>query len=94
MQNSPLLMRKPNEESRHGGITNAPPRRPRGQWSVVTGPCLPLVIGHFLIPGLAWAHGDNNLTAGSFLGPLLFVAVLAVALSMGRPVIRWLARRG
>jgi len=53
-----------------------------------------LVISHFLLPVLAWAHGDDNLTAGSFLGPLLLVAVLAVGLSMGRPVIRWLARRG
>ena len=52
------------------------------------------VIGYLLLPALAWAHGDENLTAGSFLGPLLFVAVLAVGLSIGRPVIRWLGRRG
>jgi hypothetical protein len=54
-----------------------------------------LVIGHLLlVPGLAWAHGDDNVTAASFLGPLILVAVLAAGLSIGRPLVRWLARRG
>jgi hypothetical protein len=52
-----------------------------------------LIIGHLFIPGSAWAHGDDDVTAVSFLGPLVLVAVLAAGLSIGRPVIRWLARR-
>jgi hypothetical protein len=51
------------------------------------------VIGHSLIPDVAWAHGDDDVTAVSFLGPLLLVAVLAIGLSLGRPLVRWLARR-
>jgi hypothetical protein len=53
-----------------------------------------LVIGHFLFPGSAWAHGDDDVTAASFLGPLILVAVLAAGLGLGRPLARWLARRG
>jgi len=93
MWNSLFRRRNPNDESRHGGITNAPPHRPRRQWSVVSGPWLSLILGHFLIPGLAWAHGDDNVTAVSFLGPLIFVAVLAAGLTIGRPLVRWLARQ-
>jgi hypothetical protein len=46
-----------------------------------------------LAPGLAWAHGDDDVTVVSFLGPLILVAVLAAGLSIGRPLIRWLAGR-
>lgn len=52
-----------------------------------------MVIGHFLFPGLAWAHGDDEVTAVSLLGPLILVAVLAAGLGIGRPLVRWLARR-
>jgi len=58
-----------------------------GRWSS-------LVIGFLLLPALAWAHGDDDVTALSFLGPLILVAVLAGGLSIGRPLVRWLARRG
>ena len=73
-----------NDQSRHGGMTNA--RRVLiGIWS--------LVIGHLLVPALAWAHGDDDVTALSLLGPLILVAVLAAGLGIGRPLVRWLARR-
>jgi hypothetical protein len=51
------------------------------------------VICHFLFPSLAWAHGDDDVTAVSFLGPLVLVAVVAAGVSIGRPLIRWLAGR-
>ncbi len=52
-----------------------------------------MVIGHLLVPALAWAHGDDDVTALSLLGPLILVAVLAAGLGIGRPLVRWLARR-
>lgn len=82
MWNRLLQSRNRND---HSPMTNAR-RILNGIWS--------LVISQLWLPAMAWAHGDDNLTAGSFLGPLLFVAVLAVGLRMGRPVIRWLVRRG
>jgi hypothetical protein len=53
-----------------------------------------LVIGHWLVPDVAWAHGDDNVTAVSFLGPLILVAVVAAGVAVGRPLVRWLARQG
>ncbi len=86
------LLRKGNPNDQRP-MTNAPLRRPRGQWSVVSGSWLSLVIGHLLVPALAWAHGDDDVTALSVLGPLILVAVLAAGLGIGRPLVRWLARR-
>jgi len=73
-----------NDQSRHGGMTNG--------WRVSIG-IWSLVIGHLLVPALAWAHGDDDVTALSLLGPLILVAVLAAGLGIGRPLVRWLARR-
>ncbi len=84
MWNKLLPDGNPNDQCPHGGMANA--RRVLiGIWS--------LVIGHFLFNGLAWAHGDDDVTAVSFLGPLVLVAVLAAGLGIGRPLVRWLARR-
>jgi len=85
MWNSLRLEPNPNRQSRHGGRTNVS-RGLIGIWSCV--------IGHWLSPNVVWAHGDDDVTEVTFLGPLILVAVLAVGMSVGRPLVRWLARRG
>lgn len=82
MQNTLLRRRSPNDQF---PMTNWW-HRSIGIWSLVT--------YHSFVPALAWAHGDDDLTALSFLGPLILVAVLAFGLSVGRPLVRWFARRG
>ena len=117
MWNKLLPDGNPNDQSRHGGMTNEQNAEHPGGTRLRNAEYLmgirsvhldseiriphsafrigiwSLVIGHLFISGPAWAHGDDDVTAVSFLGPLVLVAVLAAGLSIGRPVIRWLARR-
>jgi hypothetical protein len=47
------------------------------------------LIGLWLLwPGSAWAHGDDEVTALSFVGPMLGVVVLLATVGAGRAVIR------
>ena len=39
-------------------------------------------------PALAVAHGDDHVTAASFVGPLLGLLVFVVVLGVGRTIVR------
>lgn len=39
-------------------------------------------------PAVAVAHGDDHVTAASFVGPLLGLLVFVVVVSVGRAIVR------
>jgi len=45
------------------------------------------------LPALAYAHGDDNVTLASFIGPLVGFFVLVTAVGLGRILLRMLIRR-
>ena len=46
-----------------------------------------IAIGFFL-PSLAHAHGDDDVTVVSFIGPLIALLVFALVVSVGKMMIR------
>ena len=44
-------------------------------------------------PGLAHAHGDDNVTAVSFIGPLVAFFVFVIVVGLGRVILRMMVRR-
>ena len=48
---------------------------------------LAVVVGMSL-PGLALAHGDDNVTVASFFGPVLGLLAFMLVLSAGKAIIR------
>ena len=46
-----------------------------------------------LLPALAYAHGDDNVTAASFIGPLIGFIVFVVVVGLGRVLLRMTIRR-
>ena len=46
----------------------------------------------FLLPALAYAHGDDNVTAASFLGPVVAIIVFAVLVSLGKAFLRMIVK--
>ena len=47
----------------------------------------------FFIPSLAYAHGDDNVTAASFIGPVVALLVFATVVGLGKIVLRRIVRR-
>lgn len=51
------------------------------------------LVGLILLwPGLAFAHGDDEVTAASFVGPLLALVICVTVVGIGRTVIRVVRR--
>ncbi|MBI2988273.1 MAG: hypothetical protein HYY45_16015 [Deltaproteobacteria bacterium] len=45
------------------------------------------------LPGLAYAHGDDNVNATSFIGPLVGLLVFAAVVGLGRVFLRWIIEK-
>lgn len=45
------------------------------------------------LPSLALAHGDDNVTAATFIGPMLALAVIVVVVSLGKALLRAIVKR-
>lgn len=46
------------------------------------------------LPALAHAHGDDHITGGSFIGPVLGFIVLVAVIKLGKVIIRTKIARG
>ncbi len=51
-----------------------------------------MVLGLFL-PALAYAHGDDEVTAASFIGPLVVFFVFVTVVGLGKAILRMIIRR-
>ena len=49
--------------------------------------------GIFLFSPLVYAHGDDNVTVASFIGPLLAFFVFVTVLSLGRALLRMIIKK-
>lgn len=49
--------------------------------------------GILFLPGLALAHGDNNVTVATFIGPMLALVVLVTVVGLGKAVLRTIVRK-
>ena len=45
------------------------------------------------LPALAYAHGDDNVTTASFIGPTVAVIVFVAVVGLGKTLLRMLIRR-
>jgi hypothetical protein len=45
------------------------------------------------LPALAYAHGDDNVTVASFIGPTVAVIVFVAVVALGKTLLRMLIRR-
>lgn len=45
------------------------------------------------LPALAYAHGSDDVTVASFIGPTVAVIVFVAAVGLGRTLLRMLIRR-
>ncbi len=50
--------------------------------------------GMLLFPGLAFAHGDDDVTAATFIGPMLAFVTVVTVVGLGRLLLRALVKRG
>jgi len=50
--------------------------------------------GMLLFPGLAFAHGDDDVTAATFVGPMLAVVTVVTVVGLGRLLLRAMVKRG
>ncbi len=46
-----------------------------------------------LSPGLALAHGDDHVTATSFIGPMLALVVVVTVVGLGKAFLRAVVKR-
>ena len=44
-------------------------------------------------PALAYAHGDDNVTAASFIGPMVGLIVFAAVVGLGKAFLRAMSKR-
>lgn len=72
------------ERSRRSLLPPSPP------WWVPASALLLLVLGH---PGSAGAHGDDAVTAATFYGPLLALAVILLVVPLGKGLLRLMLGR-
>ena len=56
---------------------------------------LSLSIGKIFLflPALAYAHGDDDVTAASFIGPMVAVIVFMLVVGLGRMLLRMVIKR-
>lgn len=47
-----------------------------------------------LSPGLALAHGDDDVTAATFIGPIVALLVIVTVVGLGKIFLRIMVRRG
>jgi len=45
------------------------------------------------LPALAYAHGDDDVTAASFIGPLVGFFVLVTAVGLGKALLRAIVKK-
>lgn len=50
--------------------------------------------GMLLFPGLAFGHGDDDVTAATFIGPMLAFVTVVTVVGLGRLLLRALVKRG
>lgn len=50
--------------------------------------------GMLLFPGLAFGHGDDDVTAATFIGPMLAFITVVTVVGLGRLLLRALVKRG
>jgi len=44
-------------------------------------------------PGLAFAHGDDEVKAATFIGPMLALAVILTVVGLGKALLRAIVKR-
>jgi len=52
-----------------------------------------LSAGIFLSSSLVYAHGDDNVTVASFIGPLVGFFVLVTAVGLGKALLRTIVKK-
>jgi hypothetical protein len=52
-----------------------------------------LSAGIFLSSSLVYAHGDDNVTATSFIGPLVAFVVFAAVVGLGKALLRAIVKK-
>lgn len=62
-----------------------------GLWSRLVGTVLAAVV---FFPSLALAHGDDEVTAATFVGPMLAFVTVVTVVGLGRLLLRALVKRG
>ena len=46
-----------------------------------------------VLPALAYAHGDDDITAASFIGPMVGLIVFAAVVGLGKAFLRAMSKR-
>jgi hypothetical protein len=62
-----------------------------GLWPRLIGTVLMAVL---LFPRLALSHGDDDVTAATFVGPMLAFVTVVTVVGLGRLLLRTLAKKG
>jgi hypothetical protein len=62
-----------------------------GLWTRLVGTMLVAV---FFFPSLALAHGDDDVTAATFVGPMLAFVTIVTVVGLGRLLLRAVVKRG
>ena len=62
-----------------------------GLWPRLVGTVLVAVL---FFPGLAVAHGDDDVTAATFVGPMLAFVTVVTVVGLGRLLLRALVKKG
>jgi hypothetical protein len=53
-----------------------------------------MLVAVFFFPSLALAHGDDDVTAATFVGPMLAFVTIVTVVGLGRLLLRALVKKG